>query len=351
MLMKTNFSKVVLLASLATAAACDRSGDDLIPQPSEDLPAVIDIGEMAVMSPDQLATLQAEGSSAKSWCDTNADDNGNPYCYYGVLGQATVDVSGGATFTFRGTGEQVCVMTDPETVFWNTAVAEINPNDLYSYADLEEDDGDIDLFAGLSSYYTGSPGVELGDFQGQYTDSLGNIINIEYGECFQFGAQTGMNNAHAGRATVEYCTINTENREGKLYTVVLESFSIPLDDGALGFSAAVVEGSCSDYVLNECTMYGEGLAVNRDAEGVAIPDGKGGVEASPRACTVQLERAACDGQLLPFCCTYPAMCGEDADTSQCATAEALNDNLQCADYCENYSAVDAELGGSCGAVE
>ena len=89
-------------------------------------------------------------------------------------------------------------------------------------------------------------------------------MEIEYGECFQFGAQTGMNNAHAGRASVEYCTINTENREGKLYTIVLESFSIPLDDGALGFAAAVVAGSCSDYVLNECTLYGEGLGVNRD---------------------------------------------------------------------------------------
>lgn len=331
--------------------ACDRSGDDLIPQPSEDLPAVIDVGRLAVMSAEQLGELQAEASGAKAWCDSSADDEGNPYCYYGVLGQARAGVKGGATFTFKGTGEKVCVLTDPETVFWNTAVAEINPNDIYSYADLEEDDGDIDLFGGLSSYYTGSPGVELGDFRGQYTDSLGNVVEIEYGECFQFGAQTGMNNAHAGRATVEYCTINTENREGKLYTVVLETFSVPLDDGALGFGAAVVQGSCSDFILNECTLYGEGLAVDRDSSGVAISDDKGGVQATTRACTVQLERAACDGQLLPFCCAHPAMCGEDADLSQCETAEALNDNLACASYCTEYAELDAQLNGSCGASE
>ena len=355
MLMKTNFSKVLLLTVLGGTVACDRSGDDLIPQPSEDLPAVIDIGEMAVLSPDQLVTLQAEGASSKSWCDSNADSEGHPYCFYGVVGQAEAGVKGGATFTFRGTGEEVCVITDPETVFWNTAVAEINPNDNYSYADLEEDDGDIDLFGGLSSYYSGSPGVELGSFQGQYTDSLGNIVEIEYGECFQYGAQTGMNNAHAGRASVEYCTINTENREGKLYTVVLESFSIPLDDGALGFAAAVVEGSCSDYVLNECTLYGEGLAVTRDADGVAISEENGRVDSSPRSCTVQLERAACDGSLLPFCCEHPAMCGEDADRDQCnseaVTAEPLADNLKCPTYCDDYGDLDAELGGSCGATE
>lgn len=351
MLMKSNISKLVLFGALSASVACDRSAADMIPQPSEDLPAVIDIGEMTVMSPEQLIDLRSEGSGAKAWCDSNSDAEGRPYCYYGVLGQSEAGVKGGATFTFRGTGDQVCVVTDPETVFWNTAVASSNPNDKYSYADLEEDDGDIDLFAGLSSYYTGSPGVELGGFQGQYTDSLGNIVEIEYGECFQYGAQTGMNNAHAGRAAAEYCTLNSSNREGKLYTVVLESFSIPLDDGALGFGAVVLEGSCSDYVLDECTLYGEGLSVDRDKDGIAISDGIGGVEASPRACTLQLEQAACDGALLPFCCEYPAVCGEDADQTQCETADVMSDDLICSSYCDVYAELDAELGGSCGATE
>ena len=36
-----------------------------------------------------------------------------------------------------------------------------------------------------------------------------------------------------------------------------------------------------------------------------------------RSCTVQLERAACDGKLLDFCCVYPDMCGEDAPDNTC----------------------------------
>ena len=301
------------------------------------------------MPADKYDEFRSQGGASKEWCENNTDEEGRPYCYYGVLGQARAGVKGGATFTFSGTDSRVCVVTDPETVFWNTAVAAIGPNERYSYADLEEDDGDIDLFAGLSSYYTGSPGVELGDFRGQYTDSLGNIVEIEYGECFQYGAQTGMNNAHAGRAAAEYCTINTENRLGKLYTAVLESFSIPLDDGALGFGAMVLEGSCGDYVIDECAMYGEGLALQTDADGIAQSDDNGKVLSSPRACTVQLEQAACDGSLKSFCCEYPAMCGEDEDRSQCETAEALSDNLNCPTYCEAYGDLDAELGGSCGA--
>jgi len=345
-------SNAIVLSVVATSLlACDRSGDNYIPQPSDVYPAVIDIGEMSVMSAEQLRELQSQGANAQAWCAENLDANGNPYCYYGLLGQAPAGVKGGATFTFRGTGDRVCVVTDPETVFWNTAVASINPNDNYSYADYEQDDGDIDLFAGLSSYYTGSPGVELGDFKGYYTDSLGNSVEIEYGECFQYGAQTGMNNAHAGRATPEYCSINTTNRESKLYTVVLESFSVPLDDGALGFGAMVLEGSCSDYVISECTLFGEGLEAQVDANGEVITDADGTAVALAKPCSVQLEQASCDGELLPFCCNYPAMCGEDGDRDQCASAPAMSDSLQCPSYCDSYGEIDAELGGSCGATE
>ena len=84
-------------------------------------------------------------------------------------------------------------------MFWNQSVAADNARTNYSYPDLEEDDGDIDMFAGLSAYYTGSPGVEIGDFTGFYPDSLGNQIEIEYGLCTQVGAQ-GQDDSHAGRA-------------------------------------------------------------------------------------------------------------------------------------------------------
>ena len=218
----------------------------------------------------------------------------------------------------------------------------MNPDDKYSYADLEQDDGDIDLFAGLSSYYTGSPGVELGDFKGFYTDALGNSVAIEYGECFQYGAQSGMNNAHAGRATAEYCTINTSNRVDKLYTVVLESFAVPLDDGALGFGAVVLDGSCGDYVINECTLFGEGLEAQFDENDEVSLDDNGEQVALARACTVQLEQASCDGALQSFCCEYPALCGEDGDRDQCETAPALPDNLNCPSYCDVYADIDPD---------
>lgn len=322
--------------------ACDRSGDDYVPAADGTYPPVIDVGEMAVMTADLLTEMRSQGGNARTWCQENLDENGNPYCYYGLLGQPPTGVKGGATFTFRGTGDRVCIVTDPETVFWNTAVASVNPNDSYSYADLEQDDGDIDLFAGLSSYYTGSPGVELGDFQGFYTDALGNSVAIEYGECFQYGAQSGMNNAHAGRASAEYCTINTSNREEKLYTVVLESFAVPLDDGALGFGAVVLDGSCGDYVINECTLFGEGLEAQFDANDEIVKDENDEIVALARTCSVQLEQASCDGALQSFCCDYPAMCGEDGDRSQCETAPALPDNLNCPSYCDAYSEIDVE---------
>jgi hypothetical protein len=214
-----------MLLSLLLLGACDRSADDLVPTPNGEFNAVIEIGNLAVISAENMSVLKNtvkdaaksnEETSGKAWCDSEENMiDGDRQCYYGVLGQSEVDVRGGATFTFRGTGAPVCLIVDPESVFWNTAVASQGQNLAYRYPDMEEDDGDIDIFAGLSSYYTGSPGVELGNFKGFYTDSLGTQIEIEYGECFQFGAQSGMTNAHAGRAMPEYCTIDTTDNEGK----------------------------------------------------------------------------------------------------------------------------------------
>ena len=153
-----------------------------------------------------------------------------------------------------------------------------------------------------------------------------------------------MNNAHAGRASAEYCTINTSNREGKLYTVVLESFAVPLDDGALGFGAVVLDGSCGDYVINECTLFGEGLEASLDGNGDVNVDDAGEIVALARPCSVQLEQASCDGALQSFCCEYPLMCGEDGDRTQCETAPALPDSLTCASYCDAYDDPD-----TCGA--
>ena len=305
-----------ILFSAVLLTSCDRSGDDLVPQANGEFKSVIEIGNLAPMPIDNLETLRNavttnDVKSARAWCEAEENKiDGDPQCYYGVLGQSEVDVKGGATFTFRGTGGQVCLLVDPEAVFWNTSVATQGANLPYRYPDVEEDDGDIDIFAGLSSYYTGSPGIELGNFKGYYTDSLGTQIIIEYGECFQFGAQQGMNNAHAGRAMPEYCTLNTTGLEGKEYTVVLETFSIPLDDGSLSFAAVVVDGSCSELEINECSLMGESLTASGDKNGDVE-------ESSTRSCTTQLEAASCNSTLREFCCIYPDMCGEDPLDDAC----------------------------------
>ncbi len=298
---------------------CDRSGDALIPQPNGDFDAVIEIGELGVMTPAKLSEFRSSGGGAKAWCDASLADYDERLCYYGILGQAPAGTQGGATFTFKGTGREVCVVVDPEAVFWNQAVAAVRPTREFRYPDVEEDDGDIDLFGGLSSYYTGSPGLEVGNFRGYYTDSQGNQVEIEYGECVQNSQYTA--GSHAGRAAPEFCTMDTNNRIGVEYTMVLESFSIPLDDGALGFGVVVLEGSCADYVINECTLYGESLVANRDDQGQVQRDDLGDPLASARDCSVQLEQAACDEQLLQFCCLYPDMCGEDPPDNVCRSVE------------------------------
>jgi predicted small lipoprotein YifL len=45
---------ILLLATGLTLIGCDRSGDDYVPAADGTYPAVIDVGEMAVMTADQL---------------------------------------------------------------------------------------------------------------------------------------------------------------------------------------------------------------------------------------------------------------------------------------------------------
>jgi hypothetical protein len=283
------------IAILSALTGCDRSGSELVPRPSDAFPGVIEAGELRVISTTELEELQSIGPD---YCE---DDGSGKRCLYGQVGATEQGKKGGATFTFTGTGTDVCIITDPETVFWNTSIALSGRKEKYAYPDNTIDDGDIDLQAGLSSYYTGSPGVELGDFAGYYTDSLGREIEISYSECTQTGYQ-GQSDAQAGRATVEYCDVATSGREGVQYTVVLSTFSVPLDDGVLSFGAVVVEGKCSsrDISPSECTIMGESL----DEDGTT------------RSCTESMEAAAClqDGaNIANFCCANPEMCGEQPD--------------------------------------
>jgi len=286
---------------MSSLMGCDRDAKDLVPVPDDAFPGVIEIGELAIVTKEEFNLLNGyvEDNPIPVVRQENCTEreDGTLRCFYGQLGQTELGEKGGATFTFTGNGEEICLVVDPETVFWAQSVKPgENRVKEYAYPDFYNDDGDLDLFSGLSSYYTGSPGVELGDFKGFYTDSLGQQVEIEYGECFQTGARTGMNDAHAGRATVEYCAIDTDQREGIQYTVMLETVSVPLDDGIMSFGAVVLEGRCTRLGPTECTIRGESLDP---------------ISGDKRYCTEQLEQAQCDKQLGPFCCANPGMCGDD----------------------------------------
>ena len=58
---------------------------------------------------------------------------------------------------------------------------------------------------------------------------------------------------------------------------------------------------------------------SRDDEGVPKIKDDGELDASSKRRSLQLEQAACDGQLLQFCCAYPDMCGEDAELQTCSS--------------------------------
>jgi hypothetical protein len=308
-------SGLILMSGLM---GCDRDAKDLVPVPSKKHPGVVEVGELGVVTVEEFNILNDVDDDnpipevREQHCTERED--GTLRCFYGQLGQTKLGQKGGATFTFTGNGEEVCLVVDPETVFWAQSMAPgASRVAEYAYPDYYNDDGDLDMFSGLSSYYTGSPGVELGDFKGFYTDSLGQQVEIEYGECFQTGAQTGMNDAHAGRATVEYCGIDTDQREGIQYTVMLETVSVPLDDGIMSFGAVVLEGRCTRLGPSECTIRGESLdsiATKPNGETCKTP-GENDCEYRQRFCTEELEDAQCDKQLGPFCCANPQMCGEE----------------------------------------
>lgn len=333
--MTTNVMKKVGATALALAISvgCDRDGTDLLPQPDSSLDRVIEIGEVEVITKSQIEGL-AEKSNPSEWC---ANEDGDlQRCYYGQLSAPESATRGGATLTFKGTGDYVCIMVDPETVYWNQSIAVAGATEAYAYPDEQFDDGDVDLFAGLSSYYTGSPGIELGDFTGFYTDSLGRELEIEYGECFQNGSDlSGITTAHGGRANVEFCEINTAEREGVEYTVLLDTFSVPLDDGDVGFATAVVGERCAQINrprgINECVFMGEAIDVETG---------------EPKACTEKLEAAYCEidqNAVTRFCCANPEMCGDDAPEGVCDdVAESCCENpSQCGDD-EAYASCDEE---------
>lgn len=275
-----------LLVASGLLSGCSDTRDSFRPVVT-DAPFVYDIGELRVTDAFELS-----GSDPTSIPDA---------LHYGQLGASeNPGTFGGATFQFRGTGRAVCVVVDPESVFWNRDIS-TQTDTKYDYNDIYTDDGDLDLSVGLTAYYTGSPGIEIGDFNAVYDDPSGVEHTLAFNECVQTG-YNGIRPVHAGRATVEFCQIDTSLREGIMYTAVLETFALPIDDSKLNFGTLVFDGPCGELPWRdsnnalqtgptECVIPNE--VGNADANG--LPDNKLWVP--------ELEAAMCTGnkKLNKFC--------------------------------------------------
>ncbi|MCB9795514.1 MAG: hypothetical protein H6741_22640 [Alphaproteobacteria bacterium] len=287
---------LIALTSLSVLVACNRDGRDYVPGPVDGFPgiAILNEGEDVEVIPQE------------QWVDGAVRPVS---AIYHTLGTPTSGYFGGSTLTFMGTGGDVCVIVDPESVWWNQSVAASGANSTWAYADNYLDDGDMDLEVGLSAYYTGSPGLEMGTFEQPYEDSLGNMVTIEFNECVLVGSRSQVG-AHAGRARPEYCTIDTSLHPDRQYTVALTTWSVPKDDYLISYAVAVFDGACDDTfevgannripLLDpaqlgdvECALLGE----SRDEDG------------NIRAGFDDLELAFCAGEQAEYCEANPGMCG------------------------------------------
>ncbi len=220
----------LLLASLAVVG-CDYSGDFLFPGSAEGL--------------DDIFVLTAEDGGVLVPVDVASVDDVRANTIYAEVGAPQTTGYGGVTVDFKGTGGDVCLWVDPELTTWNQAVAQ-RPSDIsrkWTYPDNIFDDGDMDVFAGLSVYYTGSPGEEIGDFVVSYEDSLGNEIPISLAACPNTVGSQG-DDATAGRGSPEYCTIPATDLDID-YTILLRTWSTPLDDDRLAFAFILTNGPCN----------------------------------------------------------------------------------------------------------
>lgn len=237
-----NVLRLSLLVGVAGAlTACDRSGLGYVPTPIDGVPGIVHLGEVTIVDGDD-----SDGDESNDYWPGLVDG-----ATYHTLGPAPVGSTGGATATFMGNGNVLCVFADPESVTWNQEIATQTKNKDLGWPDNVRDDGDIDIKVGLSAYYNGSPGVEMGSFEQIYEDSLGNEVVIEYNECSMVD-MFGRLGAHAGRGTPEYCEIDTALHPDRSYTIVLDTWSLPLDDYKLDYGFVVVDlgtsGTCDTFI-------------------------------------------------------------------------------------------------------
>ena len=264
------------LAALALVGGCDFSGDFLFPGAIEGVPGVLRLtaedGEPNLVPFDVQAGCEALTGDDLTACNVqNAQDN-TIYVELGPTGDANPS---GVTLTFEGTGGSVCIFSDPELVYWNQAVSVQGGADVnrWRFPDNSYDDGDVDLTAGLSVYYTGTEGERMGNFAVQYQDSLGNTVPIDLVACTITASVLGGVNptAHSGRGAPEFCTI-ANTQPGVAYTVALEAFSLPPDDNRLMMGLMLADGGCNTLI-----------------NAAAPPDASGPVERMNEECLIRGE--------------------------------------------------------------
>jgi len=211
----------LLILGVGALTACDRSGLQYVPDSIDGFPGIVHLGELTPVPEDDR-------------------ENHLDYARYETLGPSPSGTQGGATATVKGTGGTLCVVVDPEAISWNQSVAVQGANKAYTWPDNAIDDGDIDMEIGLAGYYNGTPGVEIGDFEQVYEDSLGTETAIAYNECTMLDVN-GREGAHAGRGAPEYCAIDTSLHPDRSYMVLLESFMVPLEDFKLSYAVNVYD--------------------------------------------------------------------------------------------------------------
>lgn len=260
------FSLGLMLVGTLGISGCADEAEDYRPKPS-DVPPVRDLGEFRV-----IPAAEMDDKSWVSYADTSTadDDQGRHSVLYTQLGAPeNQGIYGGSTLTFKGTGGIVCVVMDPETVFWIQSRKPIAGAKAYLYQDDYDDDGDIDLEGGLTAYYNGSPGVKIGKFEVPYTDATGESHTLPANECRHDSSYAA--DVHSGRATVETCQLDTSERAGVSYTALLKTFVLPIDDSILNYGVAVFDGPCADLPVkaDECLIQRERT---RDEEEIDCSD-------------------------------------------------------------------------------
>ena len=268
-----------------------------------------------------LTNAVLSGTSPQD-CVKNLID-GKQQCYFSILGQTPNGVKGGATLTFKGNGDcwpRSCLL-EYRCCRWQSRPS-------ISLCWYWKDDGDIDLFAGLSTYYMISC-IEIGDFNGVYTDSLGSSVEIEYNELPSLSIWC---DERPCRPCYTWILYDLANREGVEYTTVLDLFR-----STWWWCRVLVSLYWrKKFEINECTLFGESQKAERDSEGAVVKDENGLIKPYTRACTKQLERASCTDKLTEFCCIYPDMCGEDAKEFACLGVEETASEICTAGHELNY---------------